>query len=72
MAVMAVSGSGLAYYVIVWAGLHSSEPDGMLVMQVHFLFANLVWVYLIAHAGLAFVHHVIGSVSLRTMWSLGK
>lgn len=68
--VMAVS--GLAYYIILWTGLHSSEPDGMLVMQVHFLFANLVWVYLIAHAGLAFVHHVIGSVSLRTMWSLGK
>lgn len=70
MSVMAAS--GLAYYVIVWAGLHSSEPDDMLVMQVHFLFANLVWVYLIAHAGLALVHHIIGSVSLRTMWSLGK
>lgn len=67
MTVMA--GSGLAYYVIVWLGLHSVEPDDMLVMQVHFLFANLVWVYLIAHAGLALVHHMIGSASLANMWS---
>jgi cytochrome b561 len=67
MTVMAAS--GMAYYVIVWLGLHSVEPDDMLVMQVHFLCANLVWVYLIAHAGLAMVQHFIGSVSLRTMWS---
>jgi cytochrome b561 len=67
MTVMAAS--GLAYYVIVGLGLHSVEPDDMLVMQVHFLFANLVWVYLIGHASLSLVQHFIGSMSLKSMWS---
>jgi cytochrome b561 len=67
MTVMA--GTGVAYYVIVYLGLHSAEPDDMLVMQVHFLFANLVWVYLIAHAGLAMLHQVLGHPSLGRMWS---
>lgn len=65
-----MAGSGLAYYAIVGLGLHSPEPDGMLVMQVHFLFANLVWVYLIAHAGLALLHQVLGHRALSRMWSL--
>ena len=70
MTVMA--GTGLAYYVIVGLGLHSSEPDDMLVMQVHFLFANLVWVYLIAHAGLAMLHQLLGHPTLARMWSVKR
>lgn len=68
MTVMA--GTGLAFYAIVGLGFHSSEPDGMFVMQAHFLFANLVWVYLIAHAGLAILHQVLGHPSLTRMWAI--
>jgi cytochrome b561 len=62
--------SGLSYYVIVALGIHSAEPDDLFVMQIHFLFANLVWVYLIIHAGIGLLHHILGHSSLRSMWSL--
>ena len=68
MTVMAAT--GLAYYVLVGLGLRAPEPDDMLVMQVHFLFANLVWVYLIAHAGLAMLHQALGHPALARMWSI--
>lgn len=38
----------------------------------HKLFANLVWVYLIAHTGLAVVHHLRRDASLAEMWSLRR
>lgn len=65
-----MAGTGLAYYIIVGLGLHSSEPDDMLVMQVHFLFANLVWVYLLSHAGIAMLHQILGHPILARMWSV--
>ena len=70
--ISAMAASGVAYFVQVELGLHSAEPDGMIAMTVHLAFANLVWAYLIAHAGLAVLHHLLRSMSLSTMWSLGR
>jgi len=58
--------------VQVALGMHSAEPDGMLAMTVHLALGNLVWAYLIAHAGLAVLHHLLRSMSLAIMWSFGK
>lgn len=70
--ISAMAASGAVYFVQVWLGLHSAEPDGMIAMTVHLTLANLVWAYLIAHAGLAVLHHLLRSMSLSTMWSLGR
>lgn len=68
MTAMALSG-GL-YAARVWAGLQSPDPDGSLVMTVHFALANLVWAYLIGHAGMAMIHHFTRSAPLARMWRL--
>lgn len=70
--ISAMALSGALYFVQVGLGLHSAEPDGMIAMTVHLALANLVWAYLIAHAGLAVLHHLLKSMSLSTMWSLRK
>lgn len=70
--ISAMAASGVVYFVQVGLGLHSAEPDGMIAMTVHLALGNLVWAYLIAHAGLAALHHLLRSMSLSTMWSFGK
>ncbi len=70
--ILAMAASGAVYFVQVALGLHSAEPDGMLAMTVHLALANLVWAYLIAHAGLAVLHHLLRSMRLSTMWSFGR
>ena len=68
MTAMALSGT--LYFIQVNLGLHSPEPDDMPVMLVHFALGNLVWVYLIAHASLAVLHHLLRTLPLGSMWSL--
>ena len=68
MTTMAISGG--VYAAQVWTGTGSPEPDGSLAMTIHFAFANLVWVDLIAHAGMATVHRFGKSASLGKMWTL--
>ncbi|WP_197280851.1 cytochrome b/b6 domain-containing protein [Bosea vaviloviae] len=46
-----------------------SPGSGQLLISTHKLFANLMWAYLIAHAGLAVVHEVIGERVLPKMFS---
>lgn len=70
MTAMAVSGT--IYFIEVATGMHSAAPNGMLVMDIHFLFGNLVWAYLIGHASLAALHHILGMSSLTEMWSFRK
>lgn len=70
--ISAMAASGAVYFVQVALGMHSAEPDGMLAMTVHLALGNLVWAYLIAHAGLAVLHHLLRSMSLATMWSFGR
>ncbi|KAF0113433.1 MAG: hypothetical protein FD150_2061 [Rhodobacteraceae bacterium] len=59
-----MAGTGFVWWLIGPSGL------GGTILEVHKLFANLAWVYLIAHAGLAVVHHVRREASLSEMWSL--
>lgn len=41
------------------------------VLGVHVLFANVVWAYLIGHAGLALLAHWTRHLDLREMWRFG-
>jgi cytochrome b561 len=59
-----MAGSGAA-----WWALEPAAPADTLE-EVHKTFANLAWVYLIAHASLAVLHHLRGEASLSEMWSL--
>jgi len=70
--ISAMAASGAVYFMQVALGLHSAEPDGMIAMTVHRALANLVWAYLIAHAGLALLQHLLRSMRLSTMWSFGR
>lgn len=40
-----------------------------LIIEFHKLLANLVWAYLLGHAGMALLHHVRRDASLGQMWS---
>jgi len=69
--VTAMATSGTIYYFI-----NAGNPDagGLVgvVMFVHQTLANLVWAYLIGHAGLAVIHHFTQNTSLTEMWSLRR
>jgi cytochrome b561 len=67
MSAMAVSGG--IYFVAEYLGTLDSPVVG-LAMDAHHLLANLTWVYLIGHAGLALVHHYLDNMSIAEMWSL--
>ena len=64
----AMAASGVAYYF-----LNTGDPDagGAIgwIMTVHVGLANLVWIYLIGHAAMAVLAHLIGSLPLGRMWS---
>ncbi len=49
-------GSGMAHYAL----------------EMHSLLANLVWAYLIGHASVAVLHHLLGSEILRRMFWIGR
>jgi cytochrome b561 len=61
--------SGTMYLIALQAGYEDSTLLH-LAMDVHGAFGNLVWVYLIGHAGLAVLHHLAGGLPLSEMWSL--
>lgn len=70
----AVHGLGLLLVTVMaatgalWWLLQPSAAASFLI-DVHTLFANLAWVYLIGHAGLAILYHLRGEAPLGTMWS---
>lgn len=64
---MTVTGS---YYYFFSTGVRNEDGLAGFAMNIHHLAANLVWAYLIGHAGFAVLHHFAGDMSLRTMWSL--
>ena len=68
--ISAMALSGTIYFLQVTLGFHSAEPDGMWAMTVHLTLANLVWAYLIGHAGLGVLQHILRAASLGEMWSL--
>jgi len=67
----AMAATGTVYYFI-----NTGNPDagGLVgvVMFIHKNLANLVWAYLIGHAGLAVIHHFTDNLRLSEMWSLHK
>ncbi len=67
--ITAMAASGTLYYFV-----STGDPDAgglvKLAMTVHLTLANLVWAYLIGHAGLAVVNHITRTESLGNMWSL--
>lgn len=70
--ITAMAASGMLYFIQVALGLHSAEPDGMLAMTVHLVLENSAMAYMIAHASLALLQHLVQSMRLSTMWSLGR
>lgn len=73
----AIHGLGLLLMTFIaatgatWWVMQPSANAG-LFREVHSLFANLAWVYLIAHSGLAILQHLRRDASLATMWSLRR
>ena len=58
---------------IYWLGGIAGYQDGLavwLAKEMHGFMANLVWAYLIGHAGMALIHHFTNQQSLRAMWSI--
>lgn len=54
--------TGTVYFFVMGA------PYGKLVLSLHKLVANLMWGYLIAHAGLAVLHQLLGSDMVSRMF----
>ncbi len=54
--------TGTAYFFL------GTTPTGRLVLSLHKLTANLMWGYLIAHAGLAVLHQLLGNDMVSRMF----
>lgn len=67
MAAMATTGA--VYFLAACLDVQASAVAGW-DLDIHRLLANLVWAYLIGHAGLAVIHHYSQSLSLTEMWSM--
>lgn len=67
MSFMAVTGS-IIYVAMANDGSLSSF--GSTALDVHKLFANIAWAYLIAHAGIAVLQQLVGAPVIAEMWSL--
>ena len=52
----------------VWLVAATGTPVARVALNTHRLFANLMWAYLVAHAGLAVLHHLLGSDILSRMF----
>lgn len=68
----AVHGLGLLTVLAMGASgawlFTQAVPDG-LVLEVHKIIANLMWAYVVAHAGLAVLHQVAGHRVLQRMFA---
>ena len=65
----AMAATGTLFYLMNWLVM-IGQPATELVLEGHKLGANLVWAYLIGHAGLALLPHVTRQMCLSTLWSL--
>lgn len=66
LVVSAMAVTGTVYFVA-----HGSETAHY-ALKMHSLLANLVWAYLIGHASVAVVHHLLGSDILRRMFWIAR
>ena len=63
LAVSAMAVTGGVYFFM------AGTPSGHTVLSLHKTIANLVWIYLFAHAGVAVLHHMLGSdIFARMFW----
>jgi cytochrome b561 len=62
MTVTAMAATGTVYFVMHGTGTAREA------LQLHRAVANLLWAYLIGHAGIATLHHLLGSDILRRMF----
>ena len=66
---MALSGA------LVWLGMSESgvlTSWASLILDLHQAAANLMWIYLIGHTGMALLHHRRGEATLRRMFSFSR
>lgn len=69
MTYMAISGT---MYLIAPRIGYEESPLLHSAMDLHAAFGNLVWAYLIGHAGLAAIHHFTSGLRIGEMWSLRR
>lgn len=65
---MAFTG-GLLFILLPESGQFSSSTE--FVAEIHELISPLVWIYWVAHAGIALLHHYSGHSTLRDMFRFG-
>jgi cytochrome b561 len=66
LAVTAMAATGTVYF------LFRGNPLAHQALALHSAIANLMWVYLFGHAGIAALHHLLGSDILRRMFWIGR
>lgn len=66
-----MAATGVAFAIAMQNGLGEETNWVANALVLHVTFANLVWAYLIGHAGLAILHHITAKASLVEMWALG-
>lgn len=54
------------------AWLYTQSVPAGLVLQAHKLLSNLVWAYVVGHAGLAVLHQATGHRVLQRIFGSGK
>jgi cytochrome b561 len=69
--IASMASTGGLFYFLASPGVSIGEIAGF-SREVHELLANLVWAYLIAHAGMACVHHFTKRQHLGEMWSFRR
>ncbi|MGB3243058.1 MAG: cytochrome b/b6 domain-containing protein [Sulfitobacter sp.] len=71
LGLLLVTGMALSGTIYAISGLVGGQKNGAvhLMMDVHGAAGNLVWAYLIGHAGMAVIYHFKSSFDLRDMWS---
>ena len=69
--IAAMASTGVAWFIAIQLG-DTAKWWGDAAKETHEIFSNLVWVYLIGHAGIALVNQFAGKQPLSDMWSLRK
>ncbi|MGB5353644.1 MAG: cytochrome b/b6 domain-containing protein [Woeseia sp.] len=64
-----MTATGTTWFISQQIG-DSAKWWGGAAKEVHEIFSNLVWVYFIAHAGLAIINQFAGKQPLSDMWSV--
>jgi cytochrome b561 len=69
--IVLMAGTGVTWFIGMQFG-NMAQSWAKAAKEVHELFSNLVWAYLIGHAGIALINHFAGKQRLSEMWSVAK